>query len=139
MREYLSEEELEQLVNHLEQQPLYAPKHLKEQILEQAFPREAPSAFALFSYRLKMIAGMAAALAMLVLIPQQNRQERNQVFRWEIGQETEPGRERAGWEDWIKESGWQEEKENKVSMHAALRESGQKIQQSMNSWIEYLQ
>lgn len=78
MREYPTDEELELLISELENQELYAPKHMKEQILDQAFPKKAPEMFRenqrngtvqTFTYRLKIIAGMAAALIMLALLP----------------------------------------------------------------------
>ena len=80
MREYLSDEELTRLIEELEEQELYAPKHLKEEILNKAFPKQTEQAqpkpkstgqkpVSLFAYRLKIVTGMAAALIMLMLIP----------------------------------------------------------------------
>ncbi len=79
MKEYPTDEELEFLINHLEKQELYAPKHMKEQILSKAFPEQTAEMFPTtgrrarpvqtFTYRLKIIAGMAAALIMLMIIP----------------------------------------------------------------------
>ena len=82
MREYPTDEELERLIAQLEQQELDAPKNMTEQILSQVFPKQtdkmpaksgsAQKPIALFTYRLKIIAGMAAALMMLAVIPMQN-------------------------------------------------------------------
>lgn len=78
MREYPTDEELEFFIQQMEQQELYAPKHMKEQILEKAFPGQTvevlpksgsgTGAVRLFTYRLKIAAGMAAALVMLMLL-----------------------------------------------------------------------
>ena len=40
MKEYPSDEELRLFIEELEQQELYAPKHMKEQILNRAFPKQ---------------------------------------------------------------------------------------------------
>ena len=40
MREYLTDEELERMIDQLEGQELYAPKYLKEEILNKAFPKQ---------------------------------------------------------------------------------------------------
>ena len=83
MREYLTDEELERMIDQLEGQELYAPKYLKEEILNKAFPKQTEQVLpksksggkkpvSLLTYRLKIIAGMAAALIMLVLIPMTN-------------------------------------------------------------------
>lgn len=79
MNGYPTDEELELLISQLEKQELYAPKHMKEQILSQAFPKQTVEIFPksgsesrsvqTFTYRLKIIAGMAAALIMLMIIP----------------------------------------------------------------------
>ena len=73
MNNYPSEEELNAFLSAIEQQELYAPKHLKEQILKQVSNRKAKKkvqqSVQMFTYSLKMAAGMAAALIMLVLLP----------------------------------------------------------------------
>lgn len=40
MKDYMTDEELELFIEHMEQRELYAPKHMKEQILNQAFPKQ---------------------------------------------------------------------------------------------------
>ncbi len=79
MNEYPSDLELELFIEELEKQELYAPKHLKEKILTQAFPEQTGGSpykngkesrnFQNLSYRLKIIAGMAAAVLMLMALP----------------------------------------------------------------------
>lgn len=79
MSGYPTDEELERLIRQLEEQELYAPKHMKEQILSQAFPKQTVKEFPVsgsrtrtvqsLTYRLKIIAGMAAAIFMLMIIP----------------------------------------------------------------------
>ena len=68
MNKYPTDEELELFIRQMEQQELYAPRHLKEQILSQAFPKQTVEALPksgsgqgsvrLLSYRLKIIAGI---------------------------------------------------------------------------------
>lgn len=79
MREYPTDEELQSFIEDLEKQELYAPRHLKPQILEQAFPEKGDnkpsdngrksSQTSVLVYRLKIMAGMAAALLMLAILP----------------------------------------------------------------------
>lgn len=79
MSGYPTDEELERMIEQLEAQELYAPKHMKEQILNQAFLKQTVKEFPMsgsgtrpvrnFTYRLKIIAGMAAAIIMLMIIP----------------------------------------------------------------------
>ena len=93
MKEYPSDEELRLFIEELERQELYAPKHMKEQILNRAFPKQTAQGLPtpgggrdpvqLFSYRLKIIAGMAAALMMLVLLPIQGELQEAQRAEWE--------------------------------------------------------
>ncbi|MCM1127314.1 MAG: hypothetical protein NC429_12690 [Lachnospiraceae bacterium] len=82
MKGYPTDEELNFLIERLEEQELYAPAHLKEEIMSRAFPKQTeqaqpeyksakPEPITLFTYRLKIVAGMAAALIMLALIPLQ--------------------------------------------------------------------
>ena len=93
MKDYMTDEELELFIEHMEQRELYAPKHMKEQILNRAFPKQTAQGLPapgggrdpvqLFSYRLKIIAGMAAALMMLVLLPIQGELQEAQRAEWE--------------------------------------------------------
>ena len=93
MKEYPTDKELELFIEQLEQQELYAPKHMKEQILSRAFPKQTvevqpksgggKSTVQLFSYRLKIIAGMAAALLMLVILPIQGQMQESGEMEWE--------------------------------------------------------
>ncbi|MDD6490787.1 MAG: hypothetical protein PUG54_00950 [Firmicutes bacterium] len=82
MREYPTDEELELFIRQMERQELYAPKHMKEQILGRAFPKQSAEEPAekrshgamvqSFAYRFKIAAGMAAAVLMLILLPIQS-------------------------------------------------------------------
>lgn len=74
MNRYPTDEELNAFIERMEQQELYAPKHLKQQILEkvseEAIPkRSAHQSVQMFAYSFKVIAGMAAAILMLILSP----------------------------------------------------------------------
>ena len=130
MREYPTDEELERLIAQLEQQELYAPKHMKEQILSQVFPKQtdkmpaksgsAQKPIALFTYRLKIIAGMAAALIMLAVIPMQNGNllPLNAVEELQTKQQE------------------QKDEEEGINLNALLNESMRKVNRKMNAWLE---
>lgn len=130
MREYPTDEELERLIAELEQQELYAPKHMKEQILSQVFPKQtdkmpaksgsAQKPIALFTYRLKIIAGMAAALIMLAVIPMQNGSliPLNAVGELQTKQQE------------------QKDEEEEINLNALLNESMRKVNRKMNAWLE---
>lgn len=66
MNRYPTDEELNRFIEELEKEELYAPKHLKEEILLKA-KETAPSSFLM--YTLKMAAGMAAAVFLVFMIP----------------------------------------------------------------------
>lgn len=128
MREYPTDEELERLIAQLEQQELYAPKHMKEQILSQVFPKQtdktpaksgsAQKPVALFTYRLKIIAGMAAALMMLAVIPMQN----GNLLPLNAVEELQ-----------TKQQERKDEKE--INLNAFLNESMRKVNRKMNTWM----
>ena len=128
MREYPTDEELERLIAELEQQDLYAPKHMKEQILSQVFPKQtdkmpaksgsAQKPIALFTYRLKIIAGMAAALIMLAVIPMQN----GSLIPLNAVEELQ-----------TKQQERKDEKE--INLNAFLNESMRKVNRKMNTWL----
>ena len=128
MREYPTDEELERLIAELEQQELYAPKHMKEQILSQVFPKQtdkmpaksgsAQKPIALFTYRLKIIAGMAAALIMLAVIPMQN----GNLLPLNAVEELQ-----------TKQQERKDEKE--INLNAFLNESMRKVNRKMNTWL----
>lgn len=67
----LTDEELAWLIDVVEEQEmLHAPGHLRENVFSQiAAERRQAKKRALFSYRAKVLAGMAAALAVLFLVP----------------------------------------------------------------------
>lgn len=135
MREYLSDEELSRLIGQLEEQELYAPKHLKEEILNKAFPKQTEQAqpkpksarqkpVSLFTYRLKIVAGMAAALIMLVLIPLETGVDHSM-------------------EDMSRRQKRMEEMEQEYfdnrneSLNSVLNESTRRFDQKINSWFNF--
>ena len=130
MREYPTDEELERLIAQLEQQELYAPKHMKEQILSQVFPKQtdkmpaksgsAQKPIALFTYRLKIIAGMAAALIMLAVIPMQN----GNLLALNAVEELQTKQQE------------QKDEEEGINLNALLNESMRKVNRKMNAWLE---
>lgn len=69
MNRYPTDEELNRFIEKLEKEELYAPKHLKEEILLRAkeTKKTGPSSFLM--YTLKMAAGMAAAVFLVFMIP----------------------------------------------------------------------
>lgn len=75
----LTDEELERLIGAVEERELlHAPGHLRENVFSKisAEKRQAKKR-ALFSYRVKVIAGMAAALAVLFLVPVDGTEKTN--------------------------------------------------------------
>ena len=132
MREYPTDEELELFIQQMEQQELYAPKHMKEQILEKAFPRQTVEVLPksgsgrevrLFTYRLKIAAGMAAALVMLMLLPG--------ILGSGMYGEDRSWEERA--DQRVKE--WEMEEQNKVDVNYVLNEGMRRADQKINLWI----
>lgn len=74
MNNYPTDEELMRMIEELEQGQLYAPKHLKDDILDKARKIEKrrskngqPVSFRM--YTLKMAVGMAAAVLLVFMIP----------------------------------------------------------------------
>ena len=139
MKEYLTDEELELFIEQLEQQELYAPRHMKEQILSKAFPKQTEEAqpgsgggkrsVQLFSYRLKIIAGMAAALLMLVILPMQGELRESQG-KFESTEK---------WEESLQEKLEEEAQEEKIPdlnyiLNGGVRRAGERL----NAWINRL-
>lgn len=138
MREYLSDEELARLIEQLEGQELYAPKHLKEEILNKAFPKQTEQAqpkpkstrrkpVSLFSYRLKIVAGMAAALIMLMLIP---LGAGNGIY--DNGMDDMAYRQKR-MEDMEQEY----LKSGNESLNSFLNEGARRLNQEINSWFNF--
>ena len=74
MKHYPTDEELNRMIEELERGQLYAPRHLKEDILMKARKTEKgrskngqPVSFRM--YTLKMAVGMAAAVLLVFMIP----------------------------------------------------------------------
>ncbi len=90
----LNEEELASLIKQVEEREmLHAPVHLKENVLLQVRKqRQRTQKIQLFSYRAKVLAGMAAALTVLFLVPVGERetdQSSNGIFERVLWQEQE--------------------------------------------------
>lgn len=136
MREYLSDEELICLIEELEEQELYAPKHLKEEILNKAFPKQTEQAqpesksvrqkpVSMFAYRFKIIAGMAAALIMLILIPMgagNGREMEDMARRQKKMEDME--------QEYLDSSN--------ESLNNILNESTRRLDQKINSWFNFM-
>ncbi len=137
MSEYPRDEELELLIEKLEREELYAPGYMKEQILSHAFQEEAPENFpipagrrqrtVIFIYRLKIVAGMAAALFMLMLLPYIGESREDEAGRWDSAglqqqeQEADGGREERG-----------------INVNSMLGEQTRQIDRKLNGLIEWL-
>ena len=133
MKDYMTDEELELFIEHMEQRELYAPKHMKEQILNQAFPKQTVEVLpksgggrkqaSLLAYRIKIIAGMAAAIIMLMILPMQREirgyeSEMERRLRTESMQEQEvDGKEH-------------------IALNTAFNEGTWKINRKINSWFD---
>lgn len=90
----LNEEELASLIKQVEEREmLHAPVHLKENVLLQVRKqRQRTQKIQLFSYRAKVLAGMAAALTVLFLVPVGERETdrlSNGIFERVLWQEQE--------------------------------------------------
>ena len=133
MKDYMTDEELELFIRQMEQQELYAPRHMKEQILNQAFPKQTVEVLpksgggrkqaSLLAYRIKIITGMAAAIVMLMILPMQSEisgheQEMERRLRTESMREQEDdGKERIDFNTVFNEGTW-------------------KVNRKINSWFD---
>lgn len=77
MNRYPTDEELKKIIEQMEMQELYAPKHLKEQIVLKVKESERSEVgsnhqVSFLVYTFKMVAGMAAALFLIFAIPASN-------------------------------------------------------------------
>lgn len=80
MNGYLTDEELNSLMEELEKQELYAPAHLKREILEKVKKesrqadagRKSGQPISLAVYTLKIAIGMAAAIMLVFFLPVRN-------------------------------------------------------------------
>lgn len=80
-QQYLSEEELEKLIDNIEKEPLYrAPDYLKPEILKRARQnrircRMQSKEIQLFTYSIKIVAAAAAAVIMVMTMPVRSKNE----------------------------------------------------------------
>lgn len=130
MNRYPTDEELNRFIEELEKEELYAPRHLKEEILlkaaktEQMHKSESKRSqpVQMFTYTLKIVAGMAAAIFLVFMIPANygnNAYEAEQV-RMEQTQK----------QDWEKEKGIREEAEDGLGFR--LNDSARRINAAAN-------
>lgn len=134
MNKYPTDEELALLIQELEQQELYAPKHMKEQILSRAFQKQtedirqksggAAGTAQLLAYRLKIVAGMAAALFMLILLPS-----------IKMSSEYRMNREEIKWQEDSAAKVIQEEEHEKMDINDMLNEGARQVNQKFNYWF----
>ena len=68
---YLSEEELDELIRQVEsKEMLHAPVHLKDNVMTQIrYEKRSMKSRQIFVYRIKVLAAMAAALMLVILMP----------------------------------------------------------------------
>ena len=133
MKDYMTDEELELFIEHMEKRELYAPKHMKEQILNQAFPKQTVEVLpksggggkqaSLLAYRIKIIAGMAAAIIMLMILPMQ-REIRGYESEMERRLYTESMREQV------------DDGKEHIDLNTAFNEGTWKINRKINSWFD---
>lgn len=137
MREYPTDEELKRFIEELEQQELYAPKHMKQQILSQAFPKQTvaelpksgrrKASVSVLAYRLKIVAGMAAALLMLAVIPMQGASYDSVSGQEEWEQARLSEQEKMQERFFSEKSG--------MDVNAYLNDKMREANQKMNSWV----
>ncbi len=145
MKEYPTDEELALFINSLEQQELYAPRYLKEEILKRAFPEQTVQAqprpgggerrVRLFTYRLKIITGMAAAVFMLAVLPsfgRENGYEAGAEWEGRSEQEMEIAQDMADWQDKMED---EENADASTNLNYILNEHMRKTSERMNSFI----
>lgn len=79
---YLSDEELYDLIGHVEEKEmLHAPVHLKDNVIAQIRrKRRIAGKRQVFAYRAKVLVAMAAALAVLILMPDDAARSTGQMF-----------------------------------------------------------
>lgn len=109
---YLSDEELYELIGHVEEREmLHAPAHLKGNVIAQIRRKKRNAGKRqIFVYRAKVLVAMAAALAVLILMPYDRADMGNGIFveqrENEVLEQMALERQRdidAGWERYLRE------------------------------------
>lgn len=144
MNRYPTDEELNRFIEELEQEKLYAPRHLKEEILQKAVQtkeekkskskKERP--VQMFTYTLKIVAGMAAAIFLVFMIPANygSSEYGAEQVRKEQTQMPNPEKEKN-----TKEKDMEEEKEKeKDSLSFRLNDSVRKMNVAANNFFNNL-
>lgn len=99
--EYLSDEELEQLVKEVEVKPLHpAPEYLKSMILDktEAYDKNGHKMSAgmqLFIYSIKIMAAAAAAIVVILTVPVMDKAQSLDYMEQSVQEELERMRDRA--------------------------------------------
>lgn len=126
-REYLSDEELDRLVNAIEAKPLYpAPEYLKPMILKKAraYDRSVtkqPAGIRLFTYGMKIMAAAVAAAILLLTVPVMDKAQSLDYMEQSAQLELERIRERAAVRE-LAQIQHREESMERVSMRRAFAE-----------------
>ena len=102
MNGYLTDEELNSLMEELEKQELYAPAHLKREILEKVKKesrqadagRKSGQPISLAVYTLKIAIGMAAAIMLVFFLPVRNGSNISRAEEMQRQEESYEPRER---------------------------------------------
>lgn len=133
MKDYMTDEELELFIGQMEQQELYAPRHMKEQILNQVFPKQTVEVLpksggggkqaSLLAYRIKIIAGMAAAIVMLMILPMQSEISGHE-HEMERRLRTESMREQ------------EDDGKERIDFNTVFNEGTWKVNRKINSWFD---
>ena len=153
MKGYPTDEELKLFIERMEQQELYAPGHMKEQILSRAFPKktgeELPETgrgegevrffpdtrdqkshvdrgrrrYVDFLYRVKILAGLAAALFLLLVFPFQEKNGKYETAKYSYA---------------VSDRVQEREDEESVDINYVLNESTRQMNQRINSWFDRL-
>lgn len=131
MNKYPTDEELAIFIQKMEQQELYAPKYMKEQVLRKAFPKQTVEVLSesgsktrtvqVLAYRFKIIAGMAAAIFMLLLLPSLELDGKYKAEQEAQRREREAERM---------------EDTDRIDVNYMLNEGVRQINRKMNAWFE---
>lgn len=139
MNRYPTDEELNSFIEELEREELYAPVHLKDEILSKVKETEQPPILtgkksqqpvSLFLYTLKMVAGMAAAVLLIFMIPAGNGSDVSKAGllekEWKISEEQNRAddMERISLDEKISERVSQKRKEVNEAIDGLLQKIG---------------
>lgn len=126
MNGYPTDEELNSLIEELEKEELYAPAHLKEEILQRVEKESRPvdtgrksgKPVSLVVYSLKIAIGMAAAVMLVFLLPVRNGSNISRAEEMQMQEEFFAPRERIS---------------------DKLREKRQDIEDTVEQWLNQME